>query len=56
MPVWAITLLIAILQKVGLVNWAEALTVKVAKKVVDEVKDLKTYSDPKDFPHGRNGV
>ena len=61
MPVWLlpflVKLLVAVLEKTGFISHAEKVAVKFGVKVVEEVQDIKTYSDPdKDFPHGKNGA
>lgn len=53
MPLWLVQIIIVILQKTGLVNWAEAMAVKAGIAVVDGVKNLTTEDT---YPTGVNGA
>lgn len=61
MPAWLVAallkyvlpLVIAWLRKEGFIDAAEAICIKGAVAVVQEVKDLKTYPE---YPTGRNGT
>lgn len=53
LPLWAIQLIIVILQKTGAVNWAEALISKSTMAAVAHIQKLKTYQQ---YPAGKNGA
>ena len=56
LPAWTITLIITVLRQLGLINWAEKLAFKAGVEIVEDVGELKTYHEPDDFPHGKNGT
>lgn len=51
-PVWVLTLAISVLQKLGAVDWAEALIAKGITRAVGHIAKLQTYSQ---YPTGKNG-
>lgn len=55
MPAWLIPLLmkviLAILQKTGVITSLEADALKVGDKVLKAVDDVKVYSAPDDYPN-----
>lgn len=50
MPVWALTVIVTILQKTGLVNWAEALLAKGIIATEKKLETLQTFHEDQDFP------
>ena len=62
MPLWLLPFLlkygvpvvIAILEKSGLTNWAEKVAVKAGYSLLEDVKGLKRYSAPSDYPNPPN--
>lgn len=53
LPAWAVELLIAVLQKTGLVSFAAALAAKGIVSAEQHIEKLKVY---KEYPKGRNGA
>lgn len=59
MPAWLVPLLIkygvpvviAILEKTGVTNWAESVALKAGYTIVEGAEGLKRYSAPSDFPN-----
>ena len=45
LPLWAIQIIITILQKTGFVNWLESLAMRGGLEGVHELKKLKTYPE-----------
>jgi len=53
LPVWAIQLIVTVLQKTGAINWAEALLAKGIDRAVSHIETLKTYQE---YPSGKGGA
>ena len=51
MPAWLISLLVAVLQKTGAINWLEGVAIKAGLNGIQDLKKIKTYSAPTDFPN-----
>ena len=45
MPSWIVSIIVAIIQKTGLINWLEALAIGVGLKGLEDLKKIKTYPD-----------
>lgn len=52
----AFNLLILVLQKTGVLNSVEVGAVDTERALANTVSHLKTYSQPDDFPQGKNGA
>lgn len=52
LPLWAISLIIQILEQLGLFNWAERMAVKTGITIVKSVENAQVEYT---YPTGRNG-